>query len=83
MANIYFKCGHCQKSLAVDETGAGRTVKCTDCGKPITVPHPEIECDCNCGKAMLAPESMAGEKVQCVECNEYVEIPAMPPQKLS
>lgn len=83
MADIYFKCEHCQKSLAVDETGAGKKVKCSDCGKPITIPHPEIECDCDCGKPMLAPKSMAGEKVQCVECNEYVEIPALPSQKLS
>lgn len=76
MANIYFKCS-CGKNLAVDEVGAGRTVKCTDCGKPITVPQPEIECDCDCGKTMLAPKNMAGEMVQCVECNAFVEIPAL------
>src|ERR1035437_1173531 len=81
MANIYFKC-LCEKVLALDEVGTGKTVKCPDCGQPIQIPNPELKLQCVCGKAMLAPKSMAGEKVQCVECNEYVEIPATPKTKL-
>lgn len=40
MTDIIFNCPHCTKSLAVDERGAGRKVKCVDCGGVVTVPIP-------------------------------------------
>ena len=38
MGDIIFNCPHCTKSLAIDERGAGRKVKCVDCGNELTVP---------------------------------------------
>ena len=78
MADIYFKCEHCQKHLAVNEAGAGKIINCPDCKQPMRIPNPQLKLQCVCGIAMWAPKSMAGEAVKCLECNEYVEIPAMP-----
>jgi len=39
--DIVFDCPHCGKSLAIDYRGAGLTIPCTDCGKPVQVPIPE------------------------------------------
>ena len=38
MADIVFNCPQCTKSLSIDERGAGRKVKCVDCGKEVVVP---------------------------------------------
>jgi hypothetical protein len=35
---IHFKCPSCSKSLAVNDALAGKTGKCSGCGKPCTVP---------------------------------------------
>ena len=40
MADIEFNCPKCQGSLIVDAQGAGRKVKCPDCGELITIPSP-------------------------------------------
>ena len=82
MADIYFKCEHCQRSLAVDEAAVGRTVKCSDCKKPITVPRPEIDWDCSCGASMMVPSNMAGETVQCVVCKASYKVPEVKQGKL-
>ena len=39
--DIVFVCPHCGKSLAIDCRGAGLTIACSDCGKPVPVPIPE------------------------------------------
>lgn len=36
--DISFACDSCGKHLVVDEAGAGITIDCPDCGKPICVP---------------------------------------------
>lgn len=60
MSDIYFQCD-CEKILAVDEAGVGRTVNCTDCNKLITIPKPAIRFACSkCGNNILAPEAIAG-----------------------
>lgn len=82
MADVYFKCKHCQRSLAVDEAAVGRTVKCSDCKKPITVPKPEIDWDCSCGASMMVPSNMAGETIQCVVCNASYKVPEVKQGKL-
>jgi len=55
MADIIFDCPHCQKNLAVDEKGAGRTVSCPSCKKSlvipkeiIPVPRPELPSSLSC-----------------------------------
>ncbi len=68
MSDIYFKC-ECGKSLAVDEAGIGRAVSCVDCGKPVVVPEPDLEFDCEgCGAALLAPLSISGDLIKCAVC---------------
>jgi len=74
---IYFKCS-CEKVLAVDETGVGRTVNCTDCGQPVVVPSPEIRWNCQtCGHEMAAPGELEGQKIQCTECLNRVTVPVI------
>jgi hypothetical protein len=36
--DIVFSCGSCGQSLAVDASGAGLSVDCPKCGKPVYVP---------------------------------------------
>jgi hypothetical protein len=74
MATIYFKCG-CEKSLAVDQEGAGRKIGCPDCGAPLTVPVPNIYWACECGAIMLAPNALSGQMIQCFDCKAVVQVP--------
>lgn len=39
MSDITFDCPECAGHLVVDEKGAGMTVPCPECGKPISVPR--------------------------------------------
>lgn len=39
--DIVFECPHCGKSLSIDPRGAGLVIRCTQCGRPVTVPIPE------------------------------------------
>ena len=74
MATIYFKCS-CGKSLAVDDAGAGKKLECPDCGKPVTVPIPNIRWKCSCGSTMLAPDYLSGKTVKCYECKTKHQVP--------
>jgi len=38
MPNITFKCPACNSLLEVDDSGAGREVKCPQCAKPVLIP---------------------------------------------
>lgn len=38
MADLEFNCPKCDGHLVVDEVGAGKQVKCPDCGAPIVIP---------------------------------------------
>ncbi len=77
MSDIYFKC-ECGKSLAVDEAGIGRVVSCVDCGKPVLVPDPELEFDCEgCGERLLAPWSIAGDRIKCASCGHRMLVPGV------
>ena len=40
-SDIVFDCPHCGKSLVIDYRGAGLSISCSDCGKPVQVPIPE------------------------------------------
>ncbi len=77
MSDIYFKC-QCGKSLAVDEAGIGRTVSCVDCGKPVLVPEPDLEFDCeDCGERLLAPSSIADDWIKCAACGHRMTAPSV------
>ncbi|NLL84437.1 MAG: hypothetical protein GX230_09400 [Lentisphaerae bacterium] len=39
--DIIFDCPHCEHQLIIHVRGAGLTVNCTECGKPVAVPIPE------------------------------------------
>lgn len=43
--DIAFACPLCSGNLIVDVAGAGLTVDCPHCGKPITIPKPDIPDD--------------------------------------
>ncbi|MEL6106755.1 MAG: MJ0042-type zinc finger domain-containing protein [Planctomycetota bacterium] len=39
---LQFHCSHCQSLIQVDETHAGRQVRCSSCGSVIVAPQPEL-----------------------------------------
>ena len=41
--DIWFRCGHCGKSLVADEKGRGYSINCPDCGKTLTIPDASTE----------------------------------------
>lgn len=41
--DILFECPQCQKSLGINQAGAGLVVTCPDCGAKMRVPLPEEE----------------------------------------
>ncbi len=81
----------CGKKLRVADEHAGKRIKCTGCGDPVTVPAGEEEApakakaaapagmvrfECpECGKAMQAKATFAGETVDCPRCRAEVEVP--------
>ena len=76
MADILFKCPQCQKSLAVDERGAGRNINCPDCGKSVEIPQPDIAWECsNCRAQHSGPESCAGTTYKCPSCKIEDRVP--------
>jgi hypothetical protein len=40
--DIIFACTHCSASFVVDSAAAGMTLDCQKCGKPTTVPNPDL-----------------------------------------
>ncbi len=40
--DIIFACTHCSASFVVDSAAAGITLDCQKCGKPTTVPNPDL-----------------------------------------
>ncbi len=74
MAFVYFKC-NCAKSLAVDDSEAGRQVQCPDCGTPLLVPEPDVFWKCACGEEMSASRNLAGSIVQCAACETEHTVP--------
>ena len=73
--DVYFNCIYCTKALVADESGFGKTYKCTDCGEPVQIPRIEIEWECSCGVPIGLPSSMVGKTVQCVECGRSYKVP--------
>src|ERR1700694_314211 len=42
-SDIVFACTHCSASFVVDSAAAGMTLDCQKCGKPTTVPNPDLK----------------------------------------
>jgi transcription elongation factor Elf1 len=42
-SDIVFACTHCAASFVVDSAAAGITLDCQKCGKPTTVPNPDLK----------------------------------------
>jgi len=77
MADILFTCPKCSKNLTIDDKGAGRAVKCPDCGYIIVVPRPEIFFDCPaCNCNLSAPHSPLDSVRDCPNCHEQLNVPA-------
>ena len=75
MADVYFQC-KCGQSLAVDEHGVGRRVKCVGCGVPLEVPAYEMEFTCElCRATMLAPLALGGSEIKCMVCGRHQTVP--------
>jgi len=62
MPDIKFNCPECGKHLVVDERGAGMTLTCTDCGKPIVIPNPNEQDE----------ESGVSKYIKCINCGETI-----------
>lgn len=41
--DIWFRCGHCGKSLVADEKGRGYSINCPDCGTALVIPEESAE----------------------------------------
>lgn len=82
MADINFDCPACGHNLAVDETGAGMTVPCPECSKPIHIPLKStphnngitIVCP-KCKRAVEASIKIAGQLIDCPACKNPLEVP--------
>jgi len=55
--DINFRCDKCGQNLEVDEAGAGMTVDCPKCGKPVYVPTKPTETDSEKRRAFKAREA--------------------------
>ncbi len=76
MRELYFSCIYCGKSLAVDEGGEGRVIRCVDCGYEQVVPEGEKRFECGgCGVEHIAAASASGSRVRCVRCGREIIVP--------
>lgn len=71
MADIYFHCAGCGKSLAADERAAGQSLACVDCGQTLTVPPADREITCACGTRLLIPKAPR-PSYRCLQCGTDV-----------
>ncbi len=82
MADINFDCPACGHNLAVDEKGAGMTVPCPECSKPIQIPVPPkatpsalaVACP-KCNQILKVSSSMVGQLIDCPKCGQPFEVP--------
>jgi hypothetical protein len=68
--DISFDCGICGKHLVVDEAGAGITIDCPGCGKPVYVPSP-------------ASQNQSGTPTRVEVKPASTKAPPVPPPKTS
>ena len=83
MADIIFDCPECGHNLEVDEKGAGMTVPCPECTKPITIPFPAIaHASINTKPCPFCGELILTVAKKCKHCGEFLNMtqprPALP-----
>ena len=79
---ITAQCG-CGRIVNAPNTLAGKTARCTYCGKSIAVPLPGAEpitVLCACGKKLRAPASLGGKQAKCPACGKPVTVPVNLPE---
>jgi DNA-directed RNA polymerase subunit M/transcription elongation factor TFIIS len=87
MSDMEFDCPECGGALVIDAAGAGLTVNCRLCSKPIRVPNPEdardqttVKVVCpHCDQHLEVPEDLLGTVVACPSCNKQIQLPAPAP----
>lgn len=81
MADIEFKCPACTKSLTIDAKGAGKMIKCPDCGATVQVPgkpSSDVQFKCqHCGRALNAPSGKIGQACRCPDCKGISPVPGI------
>jgi DNA-directed RNA polymerase subunit RPC12/RpoP len=77
MSDILFTCPKCSKNLAMDDIGAGKTIKCPDCQALIIAPNPTIFFSCaSCACDLSAPAELNGQVRDCPNCRKEVLVTA-------
>lgn len=59
--DIWFRCGHCGKSLVADERGRGYAVNCPDCGTAMIIPDASTESPGSEDASIQPPATGAGQ----------------------
>lgn len=82
MTDMNFDCPECGHNLEVDENGAGMTVPCPECSKPIQIPIHNANkqnfhsffCP-QCRHPLEASKEYYGQLIDCPSCGQPVEVP--------
>lgn len=78
----------CGKTLNVPDQYAGKRIKCTGCGQPVSVPDAASPpsatpassgqgavATCTCGAKLRVTPQLAGKKVRCPKCQSPLQLP--------
>ena len=78
----------CGKTLNVPDQYAGKRIKCTGCGEPVSVPDAASQptatpassaqgavATCTCGAKLRVTPQIAGKKVRCPKCQSPLQMP--------
>ena len=74
----------CGKRFGVPDEYAGKRVKCSACGQPVSIPNagsaadPAPTVSCGCGAQFRLTPQVAGKKVRCPKCKETMQLPELP-----
>ncbi|MBL7114843.1 MAG: zinc-ribbon domain-containing protein [Kiritimatiellae bacterium] len=74
MADIEFKCSHCEQVLECPGDMAGETVDCPSCENPITVPLPGgiiVEPPRTCPHCS---SELSDHAVLCIQCGYHLKL---------
>lgn len=70
MSDIKFNCPECGGALEVDASGAGMTVNCPDCKKPICIPKPVAKIQVR--QPISSPSARSQSEKPCPLCGESI-----------
>ena len=84
MADINFDCPECRHNLEVDESGAGMTVPCPECSRPITIPFPALApFQVKTRACPFCGEQILSVAKKCKHCGEFLDRPPSRPNPSS